>query len=85
MQTRCPCLAPGQNHERERGWVQEHPPELTPLSARRRQSGAPERFIIGRAGKTRILAMACAMARMRNAAGVVDGGSVGCAAVSPPG
>jgi hypothetical protein len=47
--------------------------------------GAPERAVIGRAGKARILAMAGAMARMRNAAGVVEGGSIGCAAASPPG
>jgi hypothetical protein len=47
--------------------------------------GAPERAVIGRAGKARTAAMACAMARLRNAAGVVEDGSIGCAAVSPPG
>jgi hypothetical protein len=46
--------------------------------------GAPERAVIGRAGKARTAAMACAMARMRNAAGAVEGGSIGCAAASPP-
>ena len=50
-----------------------------------RQLGAPERAVIGRAGKARTAAMACAMARMRNAAGAVEGGSIGCAAFSPSG
>jgi hypothetical protein len=31
----------------------------------------------------RILAMACAIARIRSAASVVEGGSIGCVAVSP--
>jgi hypothetical protein len=45
--------------------------------------GAPERAVIGRDGKTRTAAMACAMARIRNAASVVEGSSIGCAALSP--
>jgi hypothetical protein len=45
--------------------------------------GAPERAVIGRAGKARSAAMAGAMASIRNAASVVEGGSIGCAARSP--
>jgi hypothetical protein len=48
-----------------------------------RQLGAPERAVIGRDGKARTAAMACAMARIRNAASVVEGSSIGCAAPSP--
>jgi YD repeat-containing protein len=48
-----------------------------------RQMGAPERAVIGRAGKARSVDMARAMASIRNAASVVEGGSIGCAACSP--
>jgi hypothetical protein len=44
---------------------------------------APERAGIGRAGKARTAAMACAIARIRNAASVAEGGSIGRVAVSP--
>ena len=49
------------------------------------RAGATEPAVIGRAGKARTAALACAMARMRNAADVVEGGSIGCGAASPPG
>ena len=55
----------------------------TPNSTYIRQLGAPARAVIGCAGKARTTAMACAMARMRNAAGAVEGGSIVCAASSP--
>jgi hypothetical protein len=45
--------------------------------------GAPERAVIGRAGKAQITAMAHAMAKICNAASVGEGGSIGCAALSP--
>jgi hypothetical protein len=45
--------------------------------------GAPERAVIGRAGKARSADMARAMASIRNAASVVEGGSIGCAAWPP--
>jgi hypothetical protein len=48
-----------------------------------RQMGARERAVIGRAGKARSADMARAMASIRNAASVVEGGSIGCAARSP--
>jgi hypothetical protein len=44
---------------------------------------APERAVIGHAGKVRAAAMACAIARILNAAGVAEGGSIGCVALSP--
>jgi len=47
--------------------------------------GAPERAVIGRDGKARAAAVARAMARIRNAASVVEGRSIGCAAPSPDG
>jgi hypothetical protein len=53
------------------------------VSAWIRQLGAPERAVVGRDGKARTAAMACAMARIRNAASVVEGSSIGCAALSP--
>jgi hypothetical protein len=43
----------------------------------------PERAVIGRDGKAPSAAMAWAMARMRNAASVVEGRSLGYAALSP--
>jgi hypothetical protein len=45
--------------------------------------GAPERAVIGRDGKARTAAIVCAMARIRNAASVVEASSIGCAAPSP--
>lgn len=48
-----------------------------------RQLDAPERVVIGWAGKTRTTAMACAIARIRNAASVPEGGAIGCVALSP--
>jgi hypothetical protein len=47
-----------------------------------RQLGAPERAVIGRTGKAQVTAMADAMAKIRNAASVGEGGWIGCAALS---
>jgi hypothetical protein len=44
--------------------------------------GAPERDVIGRAGKAQTTAMALAMARICNAAPGPEGGSNGCAALT---
>jgi hypothetical protein len=75
--------------ERGRGLLTRSPPAGTGRlraqhsSTSIRQWGAPERAVIGRDGKARTAAMAGAMARMRNAASVVEGSLIGCAALSP--